>query len=316
MPLANNSPLAGALDVLRRSGNVYDRANGDNFAFEERVSAARWVQYKAIAAGKPVFEQGHAAYVKQRVILADRSGVSATFDPDNSDALLPKPGEQVLVRVETLDRIAGNRYGAAGGQTILHDLLTRRGAGDPGVAAELAKFVEAWNLARDARPMFAACLDEVRAAADAADWAVKLRAQLGLGHLSAAPDAPMLLVQMRYRVSDVLNAAEDRRRHLFAAPTVLDGSLSPYFYPSPKPRAGIGGSYGRTVHLEDSPPLVAELLNFRIDYRLEQIYAVTELVDGLPIFAQGRNLPGLRNGHLARVRAEAGRDDFAEPMVL
>jgi hypothetical protein len=307
--------LRAAADNLRGASKSIDRAYGDNFRFEERVSAARQTTYETalMAKGGDLY-RGHTAYLNAHVKLADRAGLAACFQPANAGAVLPALPDQGFVRIENIGWFAEQWHKTEAGLPQAIDLLERRFALGPGEQAQLNKFILFWNLNRGAWPMFAASLDEVRDAADAADWAIRLRAQLGLGHLAALPGKPLALVQLRYAAADVRRHAQAGQHAMFAAPTVLDGDMNPYFYPAPRPPPGLGGSCGRTVHLDNTAPLVAELLTSRIDYRLEHIHAVTLLSEPLPASAEPARLAALRNGHLGRLRAELGCPDFAEPM--
>ena len=284
--------------------------------FEERVSGLRQASYEATvgAATTVELDRGHRDYLKAHIELRDCTLVPATFQASNAKALLPSLADQDFVRIEDIGWVADKWYATEAGLPAARDLLDRRRTADPGVAALLAKFIAFWNGERDGRPMFAASLDEVRAAADAADWALRLRAQLGLGHYAPLPGKSFLLAQLRYTAADVRRHALPGQIASFAAPTVMDGPMNPYFYPAPQPRPGLAGSCGRTVHLDNSDPLIAELLTARIDYRLEHIHAVAVLMEPLPATARPSSIVALRNGHLGRLRAVLGCPDFAEPM--
>ena len=311
-----NPTLQRTTAVLRAAPGKIDRACGDNLAFEDRVAAPRQAAFEAIAGTRPDIQTGHNEYIKASVVLKDRAAIPSTFSADNTDAILGVPADQPLVRTEDLTGFATSYYHDSGGPAALLALFRRYRAGDTGTAPALRGFVDAWNAYRDVRPMFAAFLDEVRLAADASDWAVRLRAQLGLAHIQGYPAAPVFLAQMRYAVADVRAATPSAAHASFAAPTVLDGGLSPYFFPSPKPPPGIGGSCGRTVHLEDRPPLVAEVLNISIPYRLEHLHDLVSFTTPLPASAGAANLPALRNGHLGRLRVGLGCPGFAALMPV
>jgi hypothetical protein len=309
-----DAALQAHADALRTSASPTERAIGDNFAFEARVSDARRAIYEA--AGHTDLDTAHAEYMEYHVQLKDAAELPASFHASNAAATLPALADQTFVRIERLDWIALLWRAAQPGSPSLDDLLARRQAPDPGTADLLDEFIAFWNKKRGGWPMFAASLDDVRTAADAPDWAVRLRAQLGLGHFAPTNEAPRwLLAQLRYTAADVRRHAQPGQPAMFAIPTVLDGPLNPFFYPAPPPPPGLAGSCGRTVHLDNTPPLVAELLTSRIEYRLDHIHAVTWLTEPLPATAAPPRLPALRNGHLARIRAALSCPGFAEPMA-
>jgi hypothetical protein len=307
--------LRNSADALRVAPKAADRACGDNFRFEERISNDRRQAYEAvIGAQGGDLDRGHTAYLRTHVKLADRTAIPDSFHRTNTAATLPALPDQDFVRIENIGWFAEQWYRTEAGLPQIPALLGRRNAASAGERALLDKFVLFWNQNRGGWPMFAASLDEVRAAADADDWAIRLRAQLGLGHLAPEPGKPLLLVQLRYAAADVRLHAQPGQHAMFAAPTVLDGEMNPYFYPAPLPPPGRASSCGRTVHLDNTGPLVAELLTSRIDYRLEHIHSVTLLAQPLPPSAQPARIAPLRNGHLGRLRAALGCHDFAEPM--
>lgn len=143
------------------------------------------------------------------------------------------------------------------------------------------------------------------------NWAVRLRNCLGLGHLAPGPAGrPVEILVMRYPVAEAI-AALDGQGHL-AIPTVLDGDISNYFFPSPLPRSDAAEApiYGRTVNLtpvesENDYEMGCELLNPRLIYRPEHFYRAGIIAEPVTM-----PLERARGFHLPWVRLYADRDDF------
>lgn len=110
------------------------------------------------------------------------------------------------------------------------------------------------------------------------DWAVRLRNRLGLGHLDPGPAGrPVEILVMRYPVAEAI-AALDGQGHP-TIPTVWDGDISNYFFPSLLPRSDATEAplYSRTVNLtpaasENDYEMGCELLSPRLVYRPEYFY--------------------------------------------
>ena len=131
-----------------------------------------------------------------------------------------------------------------------------------------------WNAKRDKRPLFATTELEVEDIINGGtpDWAERLRDRLGLGHYSpGSASGPIEVILMRYTVQEVSDSLAGNGHP--AIPTVLDGDMSHYFYPSPNPdpEKAENPYYGHTVNLapvtdEGDYSMGVELLHPRIEY--------------------------------------------------
>ena len=187
----------------------------------------------------------------------------------------------------------------------------RNESGDAGdhARAALTRFLDVWNAQRDHRPVFGTFVDAVQDAADDSDWPHRLRDTLGLGHYGrTAEDDPVVVMQMRYPLSEALNAAKARKWAApVALPTPLDGGMNEFFFPSPA-----GHPYGATLHLEPgrADQLAPEILHASFDYRLKHIHDIG--VIRRPHLMQAAVLSSARDQHLEAVRQASERPDFGE----
>lgn len=96
-----------------------------------------------------------------------------------------------------------------------------------------------------------------------------------------------------------------------AVPTVLDGGLNPYFFPSPMPGPEAEPPYyGHTLNLtavahENDYRIGVELLHPRIEYRPEHLYKV-----GVIARPFAMPLEQARRFHLPWLCLYTNRDDF------
>ena len=115
---------------------------------------------------------------------------------------------------------------------------------------------------------------------------------------------------MEYLVKDVIaewGPLEARgAQRPFAFPTVLESQGNPYFFPSPHELAS---SFAVDLGGPGNDP-IREMLHIRITYMADHLVKVGELVGPLP----GVLLGSVRDGHLERLRSDAGRADFGTPM--
>lgn len=295
-------------------------STADNCRFDERLNSGRWARFEGEAertetgvlevwADWMEMEQRY----RQAEVEVSRLSVPAAFLAGNEAAWLRRPAErQTVVRLEAVEwALRLNRCTLA----QLQQWWAQRGqpgdAGDTARAA-LTSFLRVWNEQRDHRPVFGTFVDAVQDAADDADWSHRLRDALGLGHHGReAGQGPVVVMQMRYPLSEALEAA--RRRGWAAAvalPTPLDGGMNEFFFPAPA-----GHPYGATLHLEDgcADQLAPEILHACFDYRIEHMHAI-----GVIARAHGMRGPALgraRDQHLDALRELSERPDFGEPVI-
>lgn len=343
--------LAGIFDTIHRypTSTGQEWAWAQNVHLEGRVSQARQDGYEAKAGAlytlldptppEVRFSYYHNAHLKDCVFRSSQLGQPPdTFHPANQNALVQPPGKRtVLVRVDDLswpmeamhliDEGATVAEERAAFERLRHAFRVFKGqVNDPTLPAATAQrqicyWLDNWNNARDARPVFAAPLSStaVQAAFRAPDGAAKaaaLRNLLGLGHFlpSAREGRPVFALILKYEVGDVLEGMNRMIPALtggvpsyridparaFAAPTVLDGPLYPWFFPSPPDARVPGTSFGRTVHLDpaSADPLAVELLHPPFPYQPRDIHDIVEITDPGPVLS----LHAARTAHVAKVR--------------
>jgi hypothetical protein len=211
--------------------------------------------------------------------------------------LLHYDDHQKIVRLEGLDRPL---------RSIGWTFAELRQAFDDKNHAMLDKFMDVWDISRDARPSFGGFAAELADEIEAADWPCRLRDRLGLAHYDART-GPIAVALMSYPMRDVVAALEDPATACaFTVPTVLDSEPWPYFFPAP---AGL--PYGRAMPLapidsEDS--LLAEILHCRLRYRRDHLIKVGEIVTPLGDL----DIRALRNHHLTALRLAADDETFGE----
>jgi hypothetical protein len=169
-------------------------------------------------------------------------------------------------------------------------------------AARLKSLTEALNTIRsDRRPRFIAFDAEFASLEQDNDWLVHFCERCGLSRHFAG--YPKVLALFRYKVEAVTSVAGGTP--VFAAPTVLDHSFSPGFFPAP---ASV--SFGHAVALSrqaDCSHVAAELLRARIDYLPEHWVRVGVL--NCPAL-DDEILPDLRATHLECLRLRSGKHDY------
>lgn len=169
-------------------------------------------------------------------------------------------------------------------------------------AARLKSLTEALNIIRrDRRPSFIAFDAEFGSLDQDNDWLVQFCERCGLSRHFAG--YPKVLALFRYKVEVVTSVAGGRP--VFAAPTVLDHSFSPGFFPAP---AGV--SFGYAVALTpqaDRSHLAPELVHARIDYAPEHWVRVGVL--NRPAFDYGM-FSNLRATHLECLRLRTGKHAY------
>ena len=302
------SPYNNFLHRASRSADAVLAAVADNCRFDERASEERWAAFEAMlsrAGGitHTDWDEAYRLYFEQRCMVPRASVPDAFLEP-NRDAWLEKIDEnQSLVRIEALSRPLQRTA------LELGELVALLQSTDDEAGHAVGSFIAAWNQRRDARPAFAAFADEVRAEMEDDDWPHALRDRLGLGHYSATADAPMPIALMRYSIEDVLAAQTPAVANAVALPTVLDGGMHEFFFPTPRDHV-----YGATVHLvpELADTLTAEVVHCRIDYEPRHLHRLGEI--SRPVLLDDDQLREARDLHLYALRDAGGRDDFGEPL--
>lgn len=314
-------PGNGLLETLLRS--MWSASDPDltayaqNYLFEERVSTRRQQDYEAALGDMPEdidsWDRWHRGEYLWRVIHRE---VPETFTAVNGDAahsgdLAP---EQYLVRVEGLEHALGETGFAIDElNTVLEVSRTgssRRRYGPAEAVDALMQVCESLNRNPfGVRPRFAGFFQDVEDTLAAPDWPNQARDRFGLGHYTAMPGETIPIALMRYRVREVLAAAngKDEARHPVCVPTVLDAQFSRFFIPAPRELP-----YGRTLNLADDENCerkIAEVLHLRVEYRPEHLYKVGAVTQGLEK-AEAIGLARLRNNHLFCLQYDSGRNDF------
>lgn len=186
--------------------------------------------------------------------------------------------------------------------------------GDDAAKDFLKGLASRWNAKRDQRPLFATTELEVEDLLDdRSDWAERLRDRLGLGHYDPAyAGKPVEIVLMRYTVQEVLDSLDNGVGHP-AVPTLLDGGLNPFFFPTPFPsEEGEAGADFRGHTLNLSPvagkneySMGVEMLHPSIAYQPEHFYRVGVIANFVAL-----PLEKARAFHLPWLQLNFGRDDF------
>lgn len=177
----------------------------------------------------------------------------------------------------------------------------------------LDRLLDTWSKQVEARPAFAAFLDDVEevvgltAEKAPPTWADDLRDCLGLFHYdpgSRLPGQGIEIAVFRYEVAQVprLRRSEPDRRPL-AAPTVLDNRPSPAFLPAPR-----GSLTGHVLDLSGKAGNPRrEVVHPGLPYRAKHLWRLGEIVR--PVDPDC--LEVARGLHLGLVRSITGRDDYA-----
>lgn len=291
-----------------------ERAILENLRWEERVSGARLARYAQGFTNVNVakiddVKSAHVRYAEEYLELdINEPGVPDTFGTSNADNRWTGIEENLyLLRIEDANfalRDSGVDL------TELERAVTNRDN------AILQRVCQAWNANRDRRPAFATTEITVKDLLVSAgeDWTHALRDNLGLGHFDPAtgsPPIPVLLMQ--YAVGAV---TQDRHSGAsgFAIPTVIDGRLNPYFFPTPRAKPGSEAAQyevGRAINLAHASnqtdyQMGLELVHSFLEYRPEHILRIGYISRPLNC-----DLSTLRSLHLAWLKSTTERDDFA-----
>jgi hypothetical protein len=289
------------LNTWRTDGSPCQRASADNMWFEERVSPARWQHFESIAPDMPS-PAALAAWQQDYCATYVQTDNPDTFRDDLRPARLVPGLLDTYQRIARLERVPATLLNEVG---LTFDDLIR--AFDQANHAVLDAFLLRWKVRRDGRPAFATWKDELIDELRFPDWPDRIRDRLGLAHHNPDGSGSIPVILMVYDVASVLRSAADHGiRDGIVSPTVLDSPPWPWFFPSP---AGL--AYGRTMSLSaDSTQLLAEFLHVGMTYTRGHIARLGEIKR--PVGSV--DMRGLRNHHLATVRAAAHRPDFGEDM--
>lgn len=291
-----------------------ERAVLENLQWEERVVDQRFARYAQGFAGVGVsqvdhIKAAHARYAEAYLeIDVDESGIPDTFDLANSGNRWPHiEGNLYLLRVEDAN-FALRDSGV--------DLAELERAVTNRDDAILTRVCDAWNKKRDRRPAFATteiAVDDLLEGVGA-DWPHTLRDNLGLGSFNPLPGLPPVpVLLLRYAVGEVMRDKQAGANG-FAIPTVIDGRLNPFFFPTPKPKAGSAAAQyevGRAVNLmpvasQSDYKMGLELVHSFVAYRPEHLWRIGYISRPL-----ASDLSALRSFHLDWLRLDTDRDDFA-----
>ncbi len=288
-------------------------AHAHNYLFEMRLTDERRQAYEGYCAGQSVplessWSNAHRAYVERR-IKGRKPFVAETFGDLNETAHAEIADDLLILRLESLNSPLQHQrlplsdlcdwLDIANNRRLKKHVDARR------AEARLEEFLEAWNEQRDFRPAFAAFEHELGSAAGLAkqDWPHLLRNRLGLAHYDGGERVPVAL--MAISPAEVKAAAGVHAAAPFARPTVLDGTLNPYFFPTPA-----NFHFGATLDLDPGTAwtFTGEILHFPVDYRPEHLIAVGEISAPLSEHC----LRGLRNRHVRGLRTEPGGAGFGD----
>lgn len=291
-----------------------------NYRWDERVSDSRRGAYVAALPDTLVniqawSEAHNIRWLKNRIAHA---ALPETFTDSNAAAALrgpitsPDGQRQELVRLECLDYAIEEGLVRHADALIHHvEVFHKREKADHFTVKDASDSVQAICDALDSpfarSPRFAAFAQELQDDIDAADWVTRLRDRLGLGHYRPTTRFPTrVLALMRYTVEDVVKAASKAgATNQLTVPTVLDGELNEFFFPSPREL-----DYGRTLNLADDRTcarLAAEVLHMRIDYQPKHVWKV-----GVVTTRPDKVVKTLRENHLLCLQIDSGRDDFGQ----
>jgi len=261
---------------------------------------------------------GYAA-VEIEIDPAD-PGVPWTFRRENDPNRLPLVDRRInLIRVEDARwpcHLSGHTF-----ETVSTHIAALSGTDHArSIAAEnfLERFAVTWNTQRDKRPLFATTEMEVEDILKdpSPSFAERLRDCLGLGQYSPTAGAASAQVfVMRYPLEEVYSAHGADGAP--AVPTMLDGKLSDFFFPSPVPgpSADPNPCLGHSLNLspvtvQNDYKLGVELLHARIDYRPQHFFRSG-------IIANPVNMPidRARSFHLPWLQLYRDRYDFGAGIV-
>lgn len=308
------------------STETSERARIENLLMEERAPASGISLYAGYISGAPVqdlddWNNRHNDYAVAEIEIDPADPILPwTFRPENVPNRLPLVDRRInLIRVENA-RWPCNLTGVTFEVVSAH--IAALSGADPAKSAAaknfLDRFTATWNAERDKRPLFATTEMEVDDILKdpLPSFAERVRDCLGLGHYSpAAGAAPVQVFVMLYPLEEVY--ATHGKNGSPAVPTVLDGRLNDFFFPSPVPgpNADPNPCLGHCLNLtlvtaENDYKLGVELLHARIDYRPQHFFRSGIIVNPVTMpFDRARRF------HLPWLRLYRDRDDFAADFV-
>lgn len=319
-------PMLSELAKLHGGGvlDLYTEIQLENFALDERVrdeGSSLYGQHVPLALrSEDEWTAGHEDFLWAEIYV-DRTELRAPWSfrsGNQANRIGGMSTDLSIVRVESASGPC-QRTGISSEQ--LRTWLEARERGNDTERERalnaLAGFCDVWNATRDKRPQFATTWPEVEDIFEEDDpaWAEALRDRLGLGHYSPLrTDAPIEVLVMRYTVGEVLAADAGTG---FCYPTVLDGGLSPFFFPSPIPASGFSLTPhgGRTLNLKpvrgaDDYRFGSEILHNAIDYAPQHLSRVGVIARPVTM-----DIRAARNFHRDWLPALIGRDGFGDGVL-
>jgi len=299
-----------------------ERAKIENFLWDERPSDAAVDLYAGLLGAGAVADLDdwhgrHNFFLKREIQIGHgKPEIPLTFRVvNNLNRLAQIEPNLYLIRVEGAAKPC-ELAGIVGESLRLY--IEKFGNGDKAAEDFLKGLTSRWNAKRDQRPLFATTELEVQdiLESDEHDWAERLRDRLGLGYCDPGSSGqPVEIVVMRYTVKEVLESLKDGQGFP-AVPTLLDGTLNPYFFPTPFPSAeGEPGAdfRGHTLNLsqvanQSDYRMGVELLHPSIAYKPEHFHRVGVIANPVAM-----PLEKARGFHLPWLQLNYGRDDFGAP---
>ena len=301
-------------NLVRPGLSPTERAILENLRWEERVSDERFARYRQGFSGKDVSQidhvkVAHALYAEAFLeIDVAEPGIPDTFGGANSSNRWPHIEENLyLLRIEDAN------FALRDSGVDLKELEQAVKGRDEAI---LARVCDGWNKKRDRRPAFATteiAVDDLLEAAGT-DWPHTLRDNLGLGSFNPAPGLPPVpVLLLRYTVAEVIRDGQAGATG-FAIPTVIDGRMNPFFFPTPRPKPGSEAAQyevGRAVNLaqvasQSDYQMGLELVHSLVAYRPEHLWRMGYVSRPLT-----SDLAALRSYHLEWLRLDTDREDFA-----
>lgn len=303
-----------------------ERARIENLLIEERVPVSGLSLYGSHLNGSPIsdlddWNDRHKKFVDTEIAIDPLNPyIPWTFRPENAANLLPLVDRRInLIRVEDARWPCGLNSTTFEVVSAHISALSSTDSNQSDAAISfLKRFLATWNTERDKRPLFATTELEVEDILldTSPAWAERLRDRLGLGHLSPAAGAATIPVfVMRYPVDEIYTAHSGKGEP--AIPTLLDGTLNDFFFPSPipGPDADTNPCLGHSLNLtavasQSDYKLGVELLHKRIDYQPAHFFRTGIIANPFTI-----PLDRARSFHLPWLRLYRHREDFGEGIL-